>query len=171
MHNSTSERKLGTFLGVFTPSILTILGVVLFLRTGWVVGQVGLGSTLIIVVVAHLITMATALSVAAIATNMRVGTGGAYYMISRSLGLEIGGALGIPLFLAQTFSVTLYAFGFAEGVRLFWPEAPLRLIATAVIVLVSLAAERSGEEDEMIHQNIMDEEGQPQTLHSITLGL
>lgn len=115
------------------------------MRTGWVVGQVGLGAALIIVVVAHLITLATSLSISAIATNMRVGTGGAYYMISRSLGLEIGGAIGIPLFLAQTFSVTLYAFGFAEGVRLFWPDAPLRLIAALVIVLVSLAAARSAE--------------------------
>ena len=145
MNGTTSERKLGTFLGVFTPSILTILGVVLFLRTGWVVGQVGLGATLAIVVVAHIITLATALSISAIATNMQVGTGGAYFMISRSLGLEIGGAIGIPLFLAQTFSVTLYAFGFAEGVRLFWPEAPLRLIAAAVIVVVSLAAARGAE--------------------------
>ena len=145
MNNSQSERKLGTFLGVFTPSILTILGVVLFLRTGWVVGQVGLGSALVIVVIAHLITFATAMSISAIATNMRVGTGGAYYMISRSLGLEIGGAIGIPLFLAQTFSVTLYAFGFAEGLRLFWADAPLRPIAALVIIAVSLAAMRSAE--------------------------
>ncbi|MGB5661265.1 MAG: Na-K-Cl cotransporter, partial [Thermoanaerobaculia bacterium] len=145
MNGTTSERKLGTFLGVYTPSILTILGVVLFLRTGWVVGQVGLGAALAIVVVAHVITVATALSISAIATNMQVGAGGAYFMISRSLGLEIGGAIGIPLFLAQTFSVTLYAFGFAEGVRLFWPDAPLRLIAAAVIVVVSLAAARGAE--------------------------
>lgn len=140
MNGTTPDRKLGTFLGVFTPSILTILGVVLFLRTGWVVGQVGLGATLAIVVVAHVITLATALSISAISTNMQVGAGGAYFMISRSLGLEIGGAVGIPLFLAQTFSVTLYAFGFAEGVRLFWADAPLRLIAALVIVVVSLAA-------------------------------
>jgi amino acid transporter len=171
MSNSTSERKLGTFLGVFTPSILTILGVVLFLRTGWVVGQVGLGSTLIIVIVAHLITVATALSVSAIATNMRVGTGGAYYMISRSLGLEIGGAIGIPLFLAQTFSVTLYAFGFAEGVRLFWPEAPLRLIAAAAIVLVSLAAAWSAEAALKLQLPIMAAIGLALTLLMIGSGL
>lgn len=145
MGGLNSDGKLGTFLGVFTPSILTILGVVLFLRTGWVVGQVGLVAALAIVVVAHVITLATALSLSAIATNMRVGAGGAYYMVSRSLGLEIGGAIGIPLFLAQTFSVTLYAFGFAEGVRLFWPDAPSRLIAAVVIVLVSLAAASGAE--------------------------
>lgn len=129
--------KLGTFLGVYTPSVLTILGVVLFLRTGWMVGNVGLLPALAIVLLAHLITIATALSVSAIATNMRVGGGGAYYLISRSLGLEIGGAIGVPLFLAQTFSVTLYAFGFAEGVQMIWPEAPGTWIAAGVVVLVA----------------------------------
>ncbi|NJL29024.1 MAG: hypothetical protein HC897_14620 [Thermoanaerobaculia bacterium] len=73
--NTPTAAKLGTFYGVFTPSILTILGVVLFLRTGWVVGQVGLAPALGIIVMAHLITMSTALSVAAIATNMNVGAG------------------------------------------------------------------------------------------------
>lgn len=135
-------RKLGTFLGVFTPSILTILGVVLFLRAGWVVGNVGLVPALAIVVLAHAITFATALSVSAIATNMQVGAGGAYFMISRSLGLEIGGAIGVPLFLAQTFSVTLYAFGFAESLRLFWPALPLRPVAAATVLAVALLAGR-----------------------------
>ncbi len=137
--------KLGTFYGVFTPSILTILGVVLFLRTGWVVGNVGLLATLAIVVLAHLITLSTGLSVSAIATNMKVGAGGAYYMISRSLGLEIGGAIGIPLFLAQTFSVTLYAFGLAESLRLFWPDLPMRPVAAATVIAVTLLANRSTE--------------------------
>ena len=137
--------KLGTFYGVFTPSILTILGVVLFLRTGWVVGNVGLVPALAIVALAHLITLSTGLSVSAIATNMKVGAGGAYYMISRSLGLEIGGAIGIPLFLAQTFSVTLYAFGLAESLRLFWPDLPQRPVAAATVVVVTLLAGRSTE--------------------------
>ena len=80
------EGGLGMFGGVFTPSILTILGVIMYLRFGWVVGQVGLGGTLVIVTLATSITLLTALSVAAIATDQRVRTGGAYYMISRSLG-------------------------------------------------------------------------------------
>lgn len=139
------ESGLGTFLGVFTPSILTILGVVLFLRTGWVVGNVGLLPALSIIVLAHVITFATALSVSAIATNMRVGAGGAYFMISRSLGLEIGGAIGVPLFLAQTFSLTLYAFGLAEAVQLLRPELPQVPIAAVTIVVVSLVSGRSAD--------------------------
>ena len=99
--------SLGTFIGVFTPSILTILGVILFLRIGWVVGHVGLVPALAVVVAANLITLATALSVSAIATNMHVGVGGAYYMISRSLGLELGGAIGVPLYLSQVRSTAL----------------------------------------------------------------
>jgi len=138
-----APRNLGTFLGVFTPSILTILGVIMFLRAGWVVGNVGLVPALAIVVVANLITLATALSVSAIATNMQVGVGGAYYILSRSLGLELGGAIGVPLFVAQALSVTLYAFGFAESLRLLLPETPLRPVAAVTVLVVSLVAGRS----------------------------
>ena len=130
---------------MFTPSILTILGVILFLRTGWVVGSVGLLPALLIVLVANAITLATALSVSAVATNMHVGAGGAYYIISRSLGLEFGGAIGVPLFLAQALSVTLYAFGLAESLSLLWPQLPMRTVAVVAIVVVSLAAGKSAE--------------------------
>lgn len=82
-----SESGLGTFGGVFTPSILTILGVIMYLRFGWVVGNVGLIGTLLIVTISTSITFLTALSIASIATDQRVRIGGAYYMISRSLGI------------------------------------------------------------------------------------
>ena len=137
------EPRLGAFLGVFTPSILTILGVILFLRTGWLVGNAGLLPALGIVVLANLITLATALSVSAIATNMHVGAGGAYYILSRSLGLEIGGAIGLPLFLAQTFSVTLYCFGFAESLRFVWPTVPVEPVAALTILVIALISGRS----------------------------
>ena len=137
-----NQRKLGAFLGVFTPSILTILGVILYLRTGWVVGSVGLVQALLIVVIAHAVTLASALSISAVATNMRVGKGGAYYIISRSLGIEVGAAIGIPLYLAMTFSVALYAFGLAESVGYVWPDAPERPIAALTILAVALLAAR-----------------------------
>jgi amino acid transporter len=137
-----NQGKLGAFIGVFTPSILTILGVILYLRTGWVVGNVGLLGALAIVVIAHGVTLASALSISAVATNMRVGKGGAYYIISRSLGIEVGAAIGIPLYLAMTFSVTLYAFGLAESVTFVWPSAPERPIAAITVLAVSLLAAR-----------------------------
>jgi len=136
-------EKLGTFLGVFTPSILTILGVILFLRTGWMVGNAGLLPAMVVVLGANAITLITALSVSSIATNMFVEAGGAYYIISRSLGLQIGGAIGIPLFLAQTFSITLYSFGFAESLRFIWPGAPIQLLAVITVLGVSLLSSHS----------------------------
>lgn len=115
--NSTTQAiGLGTFGGVFTPSILTILGVIMYLRFGLVVGSVGLIGTLVIVTISTLITFLTALSVCAIATDKVVRAGGAYYMISRSLGIETGGAVGISLYFAQAVSVALYTIGFAESV-------------------------------------------------------
>ncbi|MHA1569863.1 MAG: Na-K-Cl cotransporter [Alphaproteobacteria bacterium] len=141
----STERKLGSFLGVFTPTVLTILGVILYLRTGWVVGHMGLGRTILIVVLANLITLITTLSFSSIATNIRVGGGGAYYIVSRSLGLEIGGAIGLPLFLSQTFSVTLYAFGLAESIRIVWPGVPVPLAAFLIVIAVGLLAYRGAE--------------------------
>jgi amino acid transporter len=141
-----SPRGLSTFGGVFTPSILTILGVIMYLRLGWVVGNTGLAGTLLIITIATSITFLTALSVAAIATDQRVRVGGAYYMISRSLGLETGGAVGIPLFLAQGLSVALYTVGFAESLVRVFPALDARwtgvvtTLAVAGIALVSAKA-------------------------------
>ena len=119
--DNQQRPQLGTFVGVFTPTLLTILGVMMYLRFGWVVGNVGLPMSLVIVLAASSITFITGLSASAVATNMRVGVGGEYYMVSRSLGLELGGAIGIPLFLCRTLSITFYSFGLVESVLAFWP--------------------------------------------------
>ena len=109
-----SRGTLGTFAGVFTPSILTILGLILFLRLGYVVGAAGLGRALLILAVANAISILTSLSLSAVATNLRVKRGGDYYLISRTLGHEFGGAIGLVLFLAQAISIGFYCIGFAE---------------------------------------------------------
>ena len=111
-----AKNKLGTFSGVFTPSILTILGIILFMRLGYVVGAAGLKQALIIIFIANLISVLTSFSLAAIATNLTVRGGGDYYLISRTLGLEFGGALGLVLFLAQSVSIAFYCIGFGEVV-------------------------------------------------------
>lgn len=134
------EGGLGTFGGVFTPSLLTILGVIMYLRFGWVVGNVGLVGTLVIVTLSTSITFLTGLSIAAIATDQRVRTGGAYYMISRSLGIETGGAVGIPLFLAQALSVALYTVGFAEAVVGAFPSFDARFVGIVTTVAVAALA-------------------------------
>lgn len=139
---SRPNAKLGTFLGVFTPTILTILGVIMYLRFGWVVGHAGVGGALLIVCLANGITLITTLSLSSVATNARLGIGGAYYIISRSLGPEIGGAIGLPLFLAQAVSVTLYSYGLAESLRFVWPGVPVPAAAVAVILGVAALAYR-----------------------------
>ncbi len=113
-----AEKKgyaFGTFKGVYTPSVLTIFGVIMYLRFGWVLGNVGIFNTLLIVTIATSITFFTGLSISAMATNMKVGVGGAYYIISRSLGVEAGAAIGLPLFFARAIGVAFYIAGFTEA--------------------------------------------------------
>ena len=113
-NNVKKEGTLGTFAGVFTPSIMTILGIILFLRLGYVVGSAGLCHALIIIALANTISVLTSVSLSAVATNLRVKGGGDYYLISRTLGIEFGGAIGIVLFLAQAVSIAFYCIGFGE---------------------------------------------------------
>ncbi|MGD2151442.1 MAG: amino acid permease, partial [Desulfobacterales bacterium] len=114
---------LGTFAGVFTPSILTILGIILFLRLGYVVGSAGLGRALIIITLANAISILTSISISAIATNIKVKGGGDYYLISRTLGPEFGGAIGMVLFLAQSVSIGFYCIGFGEAMTVLLPHS------------------------------------------------
>ncbi|MGD8496252.1 MAG: hypothetical protein PVF05_08675 [Gemmatimonadales bacterium] len=129
-----TTARFGTFKGVFTPNVLTILGIILFLRTGWVVGEAGFYGALAIIVLANAISLLTGLSLSAIATSMDVKAGGNYYLISRSLGLEIGGAIGIPLYLSQAISVAFYVIGFTEAMRIipFVSALNPQIIATVV---------------------------------------
>ncbi len=120
MANQTGGQQtgtLGTFAGVFTPSILTILGIILFLRMGYVVGSAGGARALLIVGLANVISVLTSFSLSATATNLRVKRGGDYYLISRTLGLEFGGAIGVVLFLAQSVSIAFYCIGFGEAIK------------------------------------------------------
>ncbi|HCF05842.1 MAG TPA: amino acid permease [Desulfomicrobiaceae bacterium] len=134
------SHKFGTFGGVFTPSVLTILGVIMFLRFPMVVGYAGLWNALLILAAAKAISVITALSVSSIATNMRVKGGGAYYLISRSLGVEFGGAIAIFFFIAQAVAVTLYVVGFTEAVYNAFPDLGIsfRVFATITNTIVFL---------------------------------
>jgi amino acid transporter len=140
-----SNSGLGAFGGVYTPSILTILGVIMYLRFGWVVGNAGWLGALAIVTLSTAITFLTALSVSAIATDRVVRGGGAYYMISRSLGIETGGAVGIPLYFAQAISVALYTIGFAESVSQTFPLLNQKAVALVTTILVAVLAIKSAQ--------------------------
>ena len=138
------QGTLGTFGGVFVPSVLTILGIILFLRLGFVVGSAGLKRALLILLLANGISVLTSLSLSAISTNIRVKGGGIYYLISRTLGLEFGGAIGIVLFLAQSISIAFYCIGFGEALAVIVSahnaEVFSQMVAGAsVLVLFSFA--------------------------------
>ncbi len=138
-----SSGRLGTFSGVFTPSVLTILGIILFLRLGYVVGSAGLGRGLVIIALANAISVLTSISLSAVATNLKVRGGGDYYLISRTLGLEFGGSIGLVLFLAQSVSIAFYCIGFAEAVAAFFPQMhPLtvQLIASGAVAFLFIFA-------------------------------
>jgi len=131
-----SDEKYGTFGGVFTPTLLTILGVIMYLRTGWVVGNAGLAGGVLIISLAFAIIAATALSMSSITTNIRIGAGGAYSIISQSLGLEVGGSVGVPLYLSQALAVTMYIFGFREGWLWVFPDHPALLVDLGIFFLI-----------------------------------
>ncbi len=132
--------RFGTFKGVYVPSVLTILGVIMYLRLGWVLGTVGLPKTLLIVTMASGITFLTALSLAALATNMKVGGGGAYFILSRSLGLEPGAAVGLPLYLAQALGIAFYVSGFAEALTVAYPQWEPRTVGVVTLAILALIA-------------------------------
>ncbi len=143
-------KKFGAFAGVFTPSILTILGVIMYLRLGWVVGQSGLIGAIAIILIAHIISISTGLSISSIATDKKIKVGGIYYMLSRSLGLPMGGAIGITIFVGTSLSIALYLVGFAENflgieaissfLGLGTSAHDIRIVGTVAILLLVMLA-------------------------------
>ena len=138
--NNNSSKKLNTFGGVFTPDVLTILGVIMYLRLGWVVGNAGLFGAILIILLAKTITIATGLSMSSITTNIKIGVGGAYSIISKSLGLEAGGSIGIPFYISQALSAALYIAGFTAGWLLLFPtHSPVLISLATWIVILSIS--------------------------------
>ncbi len=134
----TNPLKFSTFAGVFTPSILSILGVILFMRANFVLGYSGLWGALIILGLAKTITTITGLSISAIATNVDVKGGGAYYLISRTLGPEFGATIGLTLFFAQTLAIPFYVIGFSESIVRTFPVMQPYFLHVSVISLTAI---------------------------------
>lgn len=143
-------KKFGTFGGVFTPSILTILGVIMYLRLGYIIGEAGLYAVIALIVIAHVISISTGLSLSSIATDKKIKTGGIYYMLSRSLGLPMGGSIGVTIFLGTALSISLYIVGFVENflsievigdfLGMTGEVNDIRIIGTIVIIILVLIA-------------------------------
>lgn len=125
---------------MFTPTLLTILGVILYVRLPWVVGNAGLLGAWLIMAVALGITLCTGLSLSSISSNTRLGAGGPYAIISRALGLEMGGSIGVPLYLSRPLGIAMYVFGFREGWLWIYPDHdPLLIDLTTFAALFLLS--------------------------------
>ncbi|XP_041825803.1 solute carrier family 12 member 2 isoform X2 [Melanotaenia boesemani] len=141
--------KFGWIKGVLVRCMLNIWGVMLFIRMTWIVGQAGIALSCVIVCMATVVTSITGLSTSAIATNGFVRGGGAYYLISRSLGPEFGGSIGLIFAFANAVAVAMYVVGFAETVGELLKSADavmtsetndIRIIGTiTVIVLLGIS--------------------------------
>ncbi|XP_030630823.1 solute carrier family 12 member 9-like [Chanos chanos] len=113
---AANPRSLNTFFGVIVPTVLSMFSIVLFLRIGFVIGHAGLFHALIMLGVAYVIVSMTILSICAISTNGAVQGGGAYFMISRSLGPEFGGSIGLMFYLANVCACGVYVLGLVEAI-------------------------------------------------------
>ncbi|XP_076145941.1 solute carrier family 12 member 9-like isoform X1 [Alosa pseudoharengus] len=113
---TSRARSLNTFFGVIVPTVLSMFSIVLFLRTGFVIGHAGLFHSLIMLGVAYVIISMTILSICAISTNGAIQAGGAYFMISRSLGPEFGGSIGLMFYLANVCGCGVYVLGLVEAI-------------------------------------------------------
>ncbi|XP_054614108.1 solute carrier family 12 member 2 [Dunckerocampus dactyliophorus] len=137
--------KFGWIKGVLVRCMLNIWGVMLFIRMSWIVGQAGIALSCLIVAMATVVTTITGLSTSAIATNGFVRGGGAYYLISRSLGPEFGGSIGLIFAFANAVAVAMYVVGFAETVVELLDGADalmtdeindIRIIGTITVILL-----------------------------------
>ncbi|KTG31764.1 hypothetical protein cypCar_00031420, partial [Cyprinus carpio] len=137
--------KFGWIKGVLVRCMLNIWGVMLFIRMTWIVGQAGIAYSCIIVIMATVVTTITGCSTSAIATNGFVRGGGAYYLISRSLGPEFGGSIGLIFAFANAVAVAMYVVGFAEtvvellnssGALMFDVTNDIRIVGTITVILL-----------------------------------
>ncbi|NXJ63633.1 S12A1 protein, partial [Rostratula benghalensis] len=141
--NKTGLVKFGWVKGVLVRCMLNIWGVMLFIRLSWIVGQAGIGLGIIVIGLSVVVTTLTGISMSAICTNGVVRGGGAYYLISRSLGPEFGGSIGLIFAFANAVAVAMYVVGFAETVVELLKESDtlmvdesndIRIIGTITVV-------------------------------------
>ncbi|MCI5052011.1 MAG: amino acid permease [Simkaniaceae bacterium] len=135
-----SGSKLGTIKGVFLPNILQMIGVILFMRLGWVLGHVGMFNMSMIITLSSSLLFVTALSLTAIISNMKVEGGGAYYLISRILGIEFGSAIGILITIAQHASIALCVSGFSVSLKEFFPHIPITFLEVGTLCLLAFVS-------------------------------
>ena len=135
---TTKNQKFGMLKGVFLPNILQMIGVILFMRLSWILGHVGIVEMTIIISMSSILLLITSLSMTSIVSNMKVGSGGSYFIISRLLGVEFGSAIGILIVISQHASIALCSTGFGLSLQEYLPHVPLNLIK--FVTIFSLAS-------------------------------
>jgi amino acid transporter len=146
--STLSTKKFGT-APVFFTAISTILGAILFLRFGFAVGTLGFWGVVLIIILAQMVTIPTALAISELATNKRVEGGGEYFIISRSFGLNIGATIGFALYISQAVSVAFYIIAFTEAfefiflklsdpMQIFWARKAISLTAMTILAVMIL---------------------------------
>ncbi len=131
-------KGIGTFLGVYLPSLFTMIGALLYIPLSSILGNFGIVNTLSILIFSLILTLITALSLSSTASNMHVGDGGSYFMISRSFGVKTGAVMGLALYIAHTLMACLCILGFSESIAPFIPGASLSLIVASTLVILAL---------------------------------
>ncbi|XP_017734297.1 PREDICTED: solute carrier family 12 member 3 isoform X6 [Rhinopithecus bieti] len=149
--NPEEPVRFGWVKGVMIRCMLNIWGVILYLRLPWITAQAGIVLTWIIILLSVTVTSITGLSISAISTNGKVKSGGTYFLISRSLGPELGGSIGLIFAFANAVGVAMHTVGFAETVRDLLQEygAPIvdpindiriiGVVSVTVLLAISLA--------------------------------
>ena len=132
------DPYLGTISGVYMPNVLQMLGVILFLRLGWITGHVGIAPMLFIITACSSILLITGFSMTSIVTNLKMGSGGCYYLISRSLGIEFGTALGILLCCSQMVSIALCVSGFVSSLKELAPMISPSYLEIGTLLVLSV---------------------------------
>lgn len=132
------NQGFGTFLGVFLPSLVTMIGSLLYLKLGWILGNVGIITSISVLIVGLIITLITALSIASTASNMKIKEGGSYFMLSRSFGIEIGASIGIALYIAHTIAICLCVLGFSQSIHPFFPDISVRTLSLFTLAFLTL---------------------------------
>lgn len=129
----------GTWDGVFTSCMINIFGVVLFLRTGWLVGNTGVLLGIFLVSVVILVALVTVLSGIGVCERCSIGSGGVYSMISTVLGGKVGGTVGLLYIFGQCVAGAMYITGFAESISdLFQLQSTWVVRGISLAVLVGL---------------------------------
>ena len=149
--DTNTQRRMGT-APVFFTAISTILGAILFLRFGWATGTLGFWGVILVIVIGHMVTLPTALSISEIATNKRVEGGGEYFIISRSFGLNIGATIGMALYMSQAISVAFYVIAFTEAFAPLFDyfsqvkgiDLPRQVVSIPAMALLSLLILKKG---------------------------